>query len=139
MPSLSRLGRWAGRCLDQHVGRILMADLPDIAGLAVVTPAQWLELRDRLVSIGLDAATLAPILALSVRFPEDDRDPIRLWHLRRRDDAAALAMRLLMFGDDITEHDALAALGESLCPLLVDAGLLLAHDGHVRCVLRLAM
>jgi SAM-dependent methyltransferase len=116
-----------------------MADLPDITGLAGVTPAEWLALRDRLVAIGVDAASLAPILALSVRFPEDDRDPIRLWHLRRRGDAAALAMRLLMFGDKLTEREALVALGEPLCPLLNGGGLLQVRDGHVRCVLRLAM
>jgi methylase of polypeptide subunit release factors len=117
----------------------MMEELPDIAGLAKVAPADWLALRDRLAAISVDAAHVAPILALSARFPEDDRDPIRLWHLRRRDDAAALAMRLLMFGDALTVPEAIAALDEPLHRVLADAGLLRMDDDAVRCALRLAM
>ena len=116
-----------------------MDELPDIAGLVDVAPADWLALRDRLVAIGVDAAHVAPILALSARFSEDDRNPIRLWHLRRRDDAAALAMRLLMFGDMLTAKEAIEALGEPLYSVLADAGLLRVDDDAVRCTLRLAM
>jgi methylase of polypeptide subunit release factors len=116
-----------------------MAELPDITGLADVAPADWLALRHRLVAIGVDAASVAPVLALSVRFSEDDRDPIRLWHLRRRSDATALAMRLLMFGDGLTAQQAVSAVGEPLYPLLAGAGLFHVHDDQVRCTLRLAM
>lgn len=116
-----------------------MTGLPDITGLAGVAPGDWQALRQRLLEIGADAAHVAPVLGLCAQFPEDDRNPIRLWHLRRSNDAAALAMRLLMFGDVLTEAQAAAALGESLHHLLTNAGLLVSHEGSVRCVLRLAM
>jgi methylase of polypeptide subunit release factors len=116
-----------------------MPELPDIAGLAHVSADDWLALHHRLAAIGVDAQGVAPILALCVQYPEDDRDPIRLWHLRRRSDDAALAMRLLMFGDALTVAESITALGESLHRLLAAAGLLQANGDAVRCVLRLGM
>jgi hypothetical protein len=116
-----------------------MPDLPDIAGLARVAAEDWLALRHRLAAIGVDAPGVAPILALCVQYPEDDRDPIRLWHLRRRNDAAALAMRLLMFGDALTVAESITALGDDLYRLLSAAGLLLTSGDDAHCVLRLGM
>jgi methylase of polypeptide subunit release factors len=116
-----------------------MTELPDITDLADLTADDWAAMRQRLVAIGVDAANVAPLLALCAQFPEDDRDPIRLWHLRQRGDAAALAMRLLMFGDVLTQAEATEALGEPIHGVLTDAGLLLTRDEHVRCPLRLAM
>lgn len=116
-----------------------MTELPDITGLAGVAPGDWLALRQRLVEIGVDTANVAPVLGLCAQFPEDDRDPIRIWHLRQRSDAAALAMRLLMFGDALTEAEATSAIGESLHGLLTNTGLLVSREGSVCCVLRLAM
>src|ERR1700722_17646363 len=104
----------------------MMAELPDIAGLAGVAPGDWLALRQRLVEIGVDTANVAPVLGFCAQFPEDDRDPIRIWHLRQRSDAAALAMRLLMFGDALTEAEATSAIGESLHGLLTNTGLLVS-------------
>jgi methylase of polypeptide subunit release factors len=116
-----------------------MPELPDIAGLARVSADDWLALHHRLAAIGVDSPSIAPILALCVQYPEDDRDPIRLWHLRQRSDTAALAMRLLMFGDALTVAESITALGESLHRLLSAAGLLQANGDAVRCVLRLGM
>ncbi len=116
-----------------------MIELPDITGLAGVTVGDWRALRRRLLEIGVDAANVAPLLALCAQFPEDDRDPIRLWHLRQRSDAAALAMRLLMFGDALTDAQVTEALGEPTHRALANAGLLLSRDDHVRCPLRLAV
>lgn len=116
-----------------------MRDLPDIGGLVAVPAVDWQSLRHRLLAIGVDAAAVAPIHALCARYPEDDRNPIRLWHLRRRSDAAAMAMRLLMFGDALTIAETIATFGEPLVTLLSTAGLLLADSDQVHCVLRLAM
>ncbi len=116
-----------------------MGELPDITGFAAVTPADWLGLRQRLVAIGLDAAGVAPLFGMCPQYPEDDRNPIRLWHLRRRSDAASLAMRLLMCGDPLTAAEAVTALGEPLYTLLYSAGLLVLRESLVHCVLRLAM
>jgi methylase of polypeptide subunit release factors len=116
-----------------------MNALPDIDGIGGIVPNGWRILRERLIAIGLDAACVAPILALGLRFPEDDRNPIRLWHLRRRSDAASLTMRLLMFGDAITVHESVTVLGDRLHALLTESGLLPVRDDQVRCVLRLAL
>jgi SAM-dependent methyltransferase len=116
-----------------------MADLPDIAGLTALDSREWHSLHRRLTAIGLNAAAVAPIQLLCARYPEDERNPIRLWHLRQRSDPAALAMRLLMFGDVLTRLQARAVLGASLFRRLVTAGLLLADGDCVSCVLRLTM
>ncbi len=116
-----------------------MKILPDIDGIGGIAANGWRMLRERLKAVGLNAPGVAPILALGLRFPEDDRDPIRLWHLRQRSDAAALMMRLLMFGDAIAVHESVAVLGDRLHALLTKSGLLLMRDDQVRCVLRLAL
>ena len=116
-----------------------MPNLPDIVALAHVAAEDWRALRQRLAAIGVDVHGIAQILALCVQYPEDDRDPIRLWHLRRRNDAAALAMRLLMFGDVLTAAESITALGDDLYRLLSAAGLLQADGDAMRCVLRLGM
>ncbi|MEJ0020680.1 MAG: methyltransferase [Acetobacteraceae bacterium] len=116
-----------------------MTGLPDIGGLAGVPPRAWRELAARLSSIGLNTAGVAPVLGLASRFQEDARDPIRIWHLRQRPDPAAVAMRLLMFGDAVTPEEAAAALGDDLLALLNNAGLLRATEGALRCALRLAV
>ncbi len=116
-----------------------MHALPDLAGLQTLGARDWHALQRRLLAIGLDAAAVTPELERCARFPEDERDPIRLWHLRRRGDPAALAMRLLMFGDALTRFDANAALGASLCRRLASAGMLLAEGERFTCALRLTM
>lgn len=116
-----------------------MTELPDISGLSAVAAADWLALRDRLATIGVHASGVGPILALCANFPEDDRNPIRHWHLRRRADPAAVAMRLLMFDDAVNVADSVAALGDRLHGLLTDAGLLRVDSDDVRCAFRLAM
>jgi methylase of polypeptide subunit release factors len=73
------------------------------------------------------------------RVAKADRDPIRLWHLRERSDAAALAMRLLMFADALTPAEAAISLGEARYTQFLGAGLLECRDDTVRCVLRLGM
>jgi methylase of polypeptide subunit release factors len=116
-----------------------MSELPEITGLAEIDPDDWRSFGQHLSAIGVSADGVAPVLALSNRLAEDDRDPIRLWHLRGRGDAAALAMRLLMFGDALTQSEAISALGEDHYRRLLAAGLLRSQDGAVRCVLRLGM
>ncbi len=106
-----------------------MPELPDIAGLARVSAEDWRALHHRLAAIGVDSASIAPILALCVQYPEDDRDPIRLWHLRRRSDTAALAMRLLMFGDALTAAESITALGETLSSALIGSGIAAGQRG----------
>lgn len=101
--------------------------LPDISGLAS-TPAPILRaIGQRLRALGVSPASIAPLLATAEPLSPPLRRPILLHHLRKAREPGALASRLLLFQDALTDAEARAALGELFNPL-VATGLVRRRD-----------
>ena len=102
--------------------------LPDISKMTSVPPAVWRALGTRLRAIGVTLARVQEVTQVGVFMLDAARAPIRKWHLRKMHDAAALAMRMLMFDDGLSRVDAESALGEVPLDTLVDAGFIIRLD-----------
>lgn len=106
--------------------------LPDASRLSRLGVAQCAALAARLRAIELDAEQVGEISSIGASLLDPLRPPMRRWHLRRRTDPLAFAMRLLVFGDPITTQQARAALGNFPLERLLDCGLVVAQgDGAV--------
>jgi methylase of polypeptide subunit release factors len=111
--------------------------LPDASGLARLVASDWRALADRLRTIGVTPAHAAEALRVGPASGALPRQPLRLWHLRRRDDAAAVALRLLFLRDTVDGDAAARALGATLEPCLA-AGLLMQTADGISCPFELA-
>jgi methylase of polypeptide subunit release factors len=93
---------------DQAIGH--GGEVPDVAGLSSFPRESWRALGVRLKTIGLSSDAVGPHLTRVAR----GGAAIVKWELRRSRDAAAHAMRMLVFRDPVTADDAQTALGPEL-------------------------
>ena len=102
--------------------------LPDLSKMVPMPPARWRALGARLRTIGVTMARAQEVTQIGVFMLDAARTPIRKWHLRRMRDAAAYAMRMLMFDDAISRAEAESALGDVPLDALVEAGFIYRLD-----------
>lgn len=102
--------------------------LPSIDGLCSLAPGLLRAFRARLLSHHMRFDHIGALLAPSEGIPPFLRRPVRAFHLRRRHEPAALALRMLTFEDPVAREEARVVLGDLLDPL-VAAGLLVERDG----------
>ena len=107
--------------------------LPVLGGLGFVKAVEWKEFREKLRDAGLVSSSVWPFTTVGRGFPEPFRRPLIAWHLRQTGGLAAIAMRLLMFRDSVTDTEANALLGHDLCRRLQDAGLFHVVPGGLVC------
>ncbi len=110
--------------------------LPDIDRLACLGSSALRGLREALRSSGYDTAFLQSLSRLGERVDDPLRAPIRVWHLRRRAEPAALMARLFTYGDSVP-RSAVTPLLADLTPL-VEHGLLEQVGEEVRSPWRIA-
>lgn len=105
--------------------------LPDHQKLERLRPGDLRALGRRLDAIGL-AEAYETIVKIGSRSFDHAALPLRIWHARRKNDAASHALRMFCFEDAVTEAEATIALGEIPLEPLLEAGLL-ARDssGHM--------
>jgi len=103
--------------------------LPGISGLTAEPPATWHALGARLHDLGLRPEVAAPIARVASHLPEPLRIPLWRSALGGRDDRLGVAMALLMFGQEVAERKARAALGPRLITRLLRAGLINLEAG----------
>jgi len=108
--------------------------LPDVERLA--RAARLDAFAARLRAIGYDARAIASANKPGALAFDPLRAPLRLWHLRRRTEASAIATRIFFEGDDAREDEARSALGD-LAPW-IDAGLVESREGRVASRFRIA-
>ncbi|HEY2367658.1 MAG TPA: methyltransferase [Polyangiaceae bacterium] len=111
--------------------------LPDVSRLLAVRARDWSALAERFRSSGLDARWMSRVLRVGERVDDAMRAPMRLWTLRRSNDAAARLARLFVFGDALDPDEAKSALGDA-DPWLA-SGLVVPCDGGFVCPFRLAL
>jgi SAM-dependent methyltransferase len=111
--------------------------LADVSRLAALDEGFWTALAARLRAIGATPEHAAESLRVGRASEALPRQPLPLWHLRRRVDAAATALRLFFLADSVGAEAAQAALGALFEPGL-GAGLLSRADGDVTCPFRFA-
>src|SRR5690606_30189520 len=85
--------------------------LPDISRLSALSTVTLRNFGKRLADIGLTTRAAQPVVAAVEALPPQLRRPARAWHLRRIQEKAGTAMRMLMFQDPVTEAEARAAMG----------------------------
>ncbi len=93
-----------------------------------VPPALWRALGTRLRAIGLTLTRAQEVTQIGVFMLDAARAPIRKWHLRRMRDAAAYAMRMLMFDDAVSRTEAESALAAVPLDPFVEAGFIRRLD-----------
>jgi SAM-dependent methyltransferase len=93
--------------------------LADTRPLLSLPPDVWSALGRRLREIGFSAEAFAPYDRVATLTPA-----LAKWHLRRSPERAAHAMRMLAYGDPVSEADARAVLGEVPLEGMLEIGLL---------------
>ena len=106
--------------------------LPDVSRLATLSSEQWRAFAQRLIEIGLTNDAVLALTQVVDDVPHPVRAPLRQWHLRRARTRAADALRLLTYGDELTEAEAADALTGPLLHALVDAGVLSLEAARCR-------
>ncbi len=109
----------------------------EVTGLAALGEDFWTAFAARLRALGATPEHAVESLRVGRASEALPRQPLPLWHLRRRDDAAATALRLFFLSDDVAAEAAEAALGALFEPSLA-AGLLARAGGDVACPFRFA-
>lgn len=108
--------------------------LPDVSRFEVLAAAQWAAFAQRLRAVSLERDAVAPITRICEGMLDPLRATMRRYHLRRRSDVLALAMRLFMFGDGVTAAEAEQVVGPELLGPLRDAGMIVAAtNGELEC------
>jgi len=98
--------------------------LPDVSRFEAFGADTFRALGKRLRTVGLDADAVAPISRICERLIDPLRTPMRRYHLRKRTDLVAYAMRMFVFGDPVTRAEAQSVLGEIPLERAIDAGVL---------------
>jgi SAM-dependent methyltransferase len=98
--------------------------LPDASRLLAISASQWRTIGARLARVGLTKEFAREVMAVAPGLPDSVNRPMRLWHLRRSRTPAALAMRMLVFGDAVPAREAKRSLGADFVGALLEAGLL---------------
>ncbi len=111
--------------------------LPEVSRLEGLGAEAWRALGHRLRAVDFEAQKLGWYAAICERLIEPMQGPMRLYHLRKRDDAIACALRMFVLGDVLTREHTLSLLGDLALPRLLDAGLLTSGDDGVRSLFRL--
>lgn len=113
--------------------------LAHVSHLFALPERAWHELAAHLRRIGVAAPRVAEVVAATRDLHPVLRRAVRNHHLRRHEDPAILAMRLLLFADPVTGEQARAALGDRLGPLLEVGFLRRLEGGRVACSFVLAL
>lgn len=103
--------------------------LPDASRIHALGPAEWTALGGRLRDIGLTNERAASVAGIAPSLPDAMRLPLQQWHLRRSQDEAGYAMRMLMFGDPVTRRQAETTLGVDTLRRLVECGFVVPRRG----------
>jgi SAM-dependent methyltransferase len=112
-------------------------ELPDIGRLRSVGPLALRALGERLRATGLDPRFAARLARVGERVDDALRAPMRTWHARRMPEPAAIATRLFVLHDPVSEQEARGALGD-LAPLL-EAGFVERGEAGLSSRLHLAL
>lgn len=112
-------------------------ELPDVERLEATSAPALRRLGERLRSVGLGPALLGRLARVGERLDDALRAPMRVWSARRMREPGAIAARVLLLHDPVTQAEATEALGD-LGPLR-DAGLLETTDEGVVSRLHLAV
>lgn len=108
--------------------------LPDVSAFERLDPSLFRALGARLRALGLNADAVAPVARICDRMLDPLAAPLRRYQLRKRTDVLAHAMRLFVFGDEVTAGEARGVLGELPLEALLDGGVVVAAgDGLVAC------
>jgi methylase of polypeptide subunit release factors len=116
--------------------------LPDVDACLSFGAAGWGAVGDRLRTLGLTWEASRPFERLAAMGDRPQHSPMVKWHLRRRGEPVAIAMRMFMYWDPVTADEARVALGDGLSlETLLAAGVLVkTSEGGIRSpyLLRLA-
>jgi SAM-dependent methyltransferase len=112
-------------------------DLPDVGPLISMPAPVLRALGERLRTIGLGPPLLGRLVRVGERLDDALRAPMRVWSARRMREPGAVAARLFLLHDPVTEREATEALGD-LGPLR-DAGLIESTDAGMTSRLHLAV
>lgn len=100
--------------------------LPDISRISAVPWATWQDLGICLRAAGFDRQYREGIWQRGMRSYEHSlQRPLLLWHLRREHGPNAVAHRMFMLRDPVTEDEAVEVLGRALLEQLFGAGVLI--------------
>lgn len=102
--------------------------LPDASRLLSFNRKGWRALGLRLKDLGITSDYVQQIKQVGWSFPHIMREPLLRWHSRRLTGPAGDVLRLLRFGDGVSDEAARRALGESLLSGLIEVGLILRDD-----------
>ncbi|WP_030485674.1 asparagine synthase (glutamine-hydrolyzing) [Nocardioides aequoreus] len=106
-----------------------LADLPDLAGAAVVDEASWRAFGERLATIGFTTRFCAGLwTGAADAYPWLHR-PMTVWRAQRTDTAAAAVFRLFCLGAAEPVATVRGALGAGLADVLARAGVLVPAVG----------
>ena len=100
--------------------------LPDASHLLSVPDERWLAVGRRLREIGVTTDAVTEICGVGTPLLGAARAPLCRWRLRKSSEPAATAMRLLVFGDTVTQEEGERALGSELLAALLRAKLIVA-------------
>ena len=108
--------------------------LPEAPDLSRLTPAELVEVRDRLAVAGLHDEGIGPGMALAAGQVDAARLPLVLAALRDRPDTKALLTRVFAYGDMVPAAELEAALGATTLDRLAACKLLgTSSSGEMGC------
>ncbi|HEY3819459.1 MAG TPA: methyltransferase [Polyangiaceae bacterium] len=112
-------------------------ELPDAGRLLSLGPEALRALGLRLQGIGLGPAFASRLARVGERQDDALRAPMRVWHARRMNEPAAVAVRVFVLHDPVAPGEAQEALGD-LAPLR-EAGFVEERDGGIVSRVHLAL
>lgn len=112
-------------------------ELPDIGRLTSTPSPVLRRLGERLRAVGLGSPFLRQIARVGERLDDALRAPMRVWSARRIREPAAIAARIFLLHDPVTEPEAIEALGD--LGALRDAGLVERTEAGIASRVHLAV
>ncbi len=109
-----------------------VSPLPDLCGLARVSPETWQEFGRRLRDAGFDSGFLRAVWPGSLKIYGRLQTAVRTWRAHRLQSPAAYAYRAFVLRDPVSTSEASELMGGRLLDQLVEAGLLdICEPGRV--------
>ncbi len=103
---------------------MIESNLPDISPLSQLPRATWSEFGHRLRECGVDKEFGWALWPGRLKVYENLRQAIMIWRARRLHEPKAIAYRIFVLHDPVSDQEAVAMLGSNLMRQLLSAGAL---------------